>query len=115
MHRDISPDNIMLTDDGSVKLIDFGALRELRYVAAGGTAGMGKYGYAPPEQWDGNPEPRSDLFALGATVYYLATGYLPLSDSYQTKQRAVAADRRPEFPPIRTRNAACRDRSRRSS
>ena len=104
VHRDISPDNIMLTDRGSVSLIDFGTLRELRYVAAGGTAGMGKYGYAPPEQWEGNAEPRSDLFALGATLYYLLTGYLPLSDSYQTKQMAVASDRRPEFPPIRTRN-----------
>ena len=106
VHRDISPDNIMLNDEGDVKFIDFGTLRELRYVAAGGTAGIGKYGYAPPEQWQGNPEPRSDIFALGATLYYLLTGFLPLSESYQTRQIPSEGDLNPQFPPIRTRNPA---------
>jgi serine/threonine protein kinase len=104
VHRDISPDNIMINDEGDLKFIDFGTLRELRHVAAGGTAGMGKFGYTPPEQWQGHPEPRSDIFALGATMYYLLTGYLPLSDAYHVRQIPESADYSPSFPPLRTRN-----------
>jgi peptide/nickel transport system substrate-binding protein len=106
IHRDISPDNIMLTDDGTIKFIDFGTLREFRHVTSGGTAGMGKYGYAPPEQWQGKPEPRSDLFALAATIYYLLSGYLPLSKEYVTGHSPQRDDFYPRFPPIRTRNPA---------
>jgi serine/threonine protein kinase len=104
VHRDISPDNIMLTNEGSIKFIDFGTLRELRYIVPGGTAGMGKYGYTPPEQWQGKPEFRSDIFALGATIYYLLTGFLPLSREYSTRQAPQKADFNPSFPPIRTKN-----------
>jgi hypothetical protein len=101
VHRDISPDNIMLTDEGSIKFIDFGTLREFRYIASSGTAGMGKYGYSPPEQWQGRPEPRSDIFALGATIYYLLTGFLPLSHAYLIGQPPQKDDFYPAFPPIR--------------
>jgi len=105
VHRDISPDNIMLTGEGSIKFIDFGTLRELRYIVPGGTAGMGKYGYTPPEQWQGKPEFRSDIFALGATMYYLLTGFLPLSREYLTRQTPQKDDFNPSFPPIRTKNS----------
>ncbi len=104
IHRDISPDNIMLTEEGAIKFIDFGTLRELRYVVPEGTAGMGKYGYTPPEQWEGRPEPRSDIFALGATLYYLLTGFLPLSKTYRTGQAPQKEDFYPKFPPIRNKN-----------
>lgn len=106
VHRDISPDNIMLTEDGNIKFIDFGTLRELRDVAPGGTAGMGKYGYTPPEQWQGKPEYRSDIFAIGATIYYLLTGFLPQSKEYITRQVPQKDDFNPSFPPIRTKNQA---------
>jgi serine/threonine protein kinase len=104
VHRDISPDNIMLTGEGSIKFIDFGTLREFRYIAPGGTVGIGKYGYTPPEQWQGRPGPRSDIFALGATVYYLLTGFLPLSREYTTRQAPQKEDFNPSFPPVRTKN-----------
>jgi len=104
VHRDISPDNIMLTGEGSIKFIDFGTLREFRYIAPGGTVGIGKYGYTPPEQWQGKPELRSDIFALGATIYYLLTGFLPLSREYTTRQAPQKEDFNPVFPPIRTKN-----------
>ena len=104
VHRDISPQNIMLTSDGVIKFIDFGTLRELREIAAGGTAGMGKFGYAPPEQWLGKPEPRSDLFAIGATIYYLLTGFLPISSEYLNGQGPQQSDFYPVFPPIREKN-----------
>jgi len=106
VHRDISPDNIMLTGEGSIKFIDFGTLREFRYIAPGGTVGIGKYGYTPPEQWQGKPEFRSDIFALGATIYYMLTGFLPLSRGYTTRQAPQKEDFNPAFPPIRTRNPA---------
>jgi serine/threonine protein kinase len=106
VHRDVSPDNIMLTDDGDIKFIDFGTLRELRYVAAGGTAGMGKFGYAPPEQWQGKPIPQSDIFALGATIYQLLTGYLPLSHAYLVGQTPQRDDYFPRYPLIREQNTA---------
>ena len=104
IHRDISPDNIMLTDKGAIKFVDFGTLRELRYITTKGTAGMGKYGYTPPEQWQGKPTPQSDIFALGATIYYLLTGSLPLSREYLSGQGPQRQDFSPSFPPIRTKN-----------
>lgn len=104
IHRDISPDNIMLTEDNTIKFIDFGTSREFRYFGTGGTVGIGKYGYTPPEQWRGKPEQRSDIFALGATFYYLLTGFLPLSQVYVTGQSPQKEDFNPVFPPIRTRN-----------
>jgi tRNA A-37 threonylcarbamoyl transferase component Bud32 len=104
IHRDITPDNIMLTPEGTIKFIDFGTLREFRNVVQGGTAGMGKYGYTPPEQWQGKPEPRSDIFALGATIYYLLTGFLPISKTYQTTGAPQREDFYPQFPLIRSKN-----------
>jgi len=104
IHRDISPDNIMLTETGVIKFVDFGTLRELRYITTKGTAGMGKYGYTPPEQWQGRPVPQSDIFALSATLYYLLTGSLPLSREYLSGQGPQKQDFSPSFPPIRTKN-----------
>ena len=104
LHRDISPDNIMLTENNTLKFIDFGTSHEFRYFGSGGTVGIGKYGYTPPEQWRGKPEQRSDIFAMGATIYYLLTGFLPLSQAYVTGQAPQKEDFNPDFPPIRTRN-----------
>jgi serine/threonine protein kinase len=106
IHRDISPDNIMVTKEGMVKFIDFGTMREMRYIASRGTAGMGKIGYTPPEQWIGRPMPQSDVFALAATIYYLLAGYLPLTDEYLKGQGVQGQDFNPDFPPIRTKNPA---------
>jgi serine/threonine protein kinase len=97
----------MLNNMGDIVFIDFGTLRELkRVVASRGTAGIGKFGYTPPEQWQGKPVPQSDIFALGATIYYLLTGYLPLSKKYLAYGDPQPEDFKPLFPPIRERNAA---------
>jgi predicted Ser/Thr protein kinase len=81
IHRDLKPDNIMLMDDQrSIKMIDFGTARDLGRTAKERAAGKTRVyteGYAPPEQIVGKPEARSDLFALAATLYHLALGKAP--------------------------------------
>ena len=104
IHRDISPENIMLTDEGAIMFIDFGTMRELRQITSQKTAGIGKFGFTPPEQWQGQPVAQSDTFAIGATVYYLLTEYLPLSAEYQRGQKPQPSDFRPSFPAIQQKN-----------
>ncbi len=81
IHRDLKPDNIMLLEDQrSIKMIDFGTARDLGRSLKERMAGKTRVyteGYAPPEQIVGKPEPRSDLFALAATLYHLVTGKAP--------------------------------------
>lgn len=79
IHRDISPDNIMILKDGSIKLIDFGAAR---FFAADTTRSMSvvlKAGYAPVEQYSrsSRQDQRTDLYAVGVILYQLLTGKLP--------------------------------------
>jgi serine/threonine protein kinase len=76
IHRDIKPDNVIITPEGNAVLVDFGIAR--RYEAGRhDTMKMGTWGYLPPEQKAGRTEPRSDLYALGATLYFALTANDP--------------------------------------
>jgi len=79
IHRDVKPDNIIVTDNGRTVLIDFGTAREY---AANQTKAMTSWltpGYAPLEQYSqkGHFNPSTDMYSLGATLYHMVTGQMP--------------------------------------
>ena len=80
VHRDIKPANIIISSrDRRAHLVDFGIAREdvARNTKHKQTSGLGTPGYAPPEQYQGNADPRSDLYALAATLHHLLTNRDP--------------------------------------
>jgi eukaryotic-like serine/threonine-protein kinase len=96
VHRDVSPANVMVGYDGSVKVLDFGIAKaeERATKTVGGTI-KGKYGYMSPEQCKGKPlDRRSDIFALGICLYELTTLRRAFKgqDDFETMKRIVAGD-----------------------
>lgn len=89
VHRDIKPANIIIGEkDKKAHLVDFGiarpdimressSLNKESENQSKQTSALGTPGYAPPEQYQGNADPRSDLYALGATLYHLLTNHDP--------------------------------------
>lgn len=79
LHRDISPDNIILCSNGTVKLIDFGAARQVVVELSQSFSVIVKPGFAPLEQYNkkGKQGPWTDIYSLGATLYFALTGDIP--------------------------------------
>jgi serine/threonine protein kinase len=82
IHRDIKPENLILAPDGRVMLVDFGLMKQVEKNLGSGPLihAVGTVEFAPPEQYaegEGGTDARTDIYSLGATLYYLLAGRLP--------------------------------------
>ncbi len=75
VHRDFTPDNLILSKDGVLKLVDFNVAQQQESTATGTV--VGKHCFISPEQFRGKPTSQSDIYSMGATLYYLLTGEDP--------------------------------------
>ncbi len=109
VHRDISPQNILVGYDGAVKLVDFGVAKTGGRTAETTNAGQvkGKPPYMSPEQALGKPvDRRTDLFALGIVLYQLATGRHPMRGETDVATLHNIVSSQPVLPPG-VFNSAC--------
>lgn len=90
IYRDMKPANLIVNRSNQIYIVDFGIARHFNPVKKGTM--IGTQGYAPPEQYRGQVEPRSDIYALGATIHHLLSARDPQSEAPFT------------FPPIRQLN-----------
>ncbi len=100
VHRDIKPANMMLTSDGTVKLMDFGIARSGgdRSLTTTGTT-LGSLNYMPPEQVKGEPaDARSDIYSLGVSLYEMVTGMLPFEAASNYSLMAAHLEQIPKAP-----------------
>ncbi len=101
IHRDIKPANILISNDGTVKIADFGMamMTDLPGITAQGNA-VGTPAYMPPEQALGKkPQPASDLFSLGVTLYELVSGKSPFQGANVAESLHKTLNETP--PPLR--------------
>ncbi len=76
IHRDFTPDNLILSKDNVLKLIDFNVAEQKSSTTTTATV-VGKHAFIAPEQFRGKPVPQSDLYSMGATLHYLLCGKDP--------------------------------------
>lgn len=103
VHRDFAPDNLILNDDGILKLIDFNVAHQRQSHTVATV--VGKHAYLPPEQFRGKPVPQSDIYAMGATIHFLLTGEdpEPVSESHPILQNSIVASELDEIVATCTR------------
>lgn len=92
VHRDVKPDNVLLTPAQQVKLVDLGVAREAKAPATTTGDFLGTLGYAAPEHLDGHATPASDLYALGVVLFEAVTGVQPFAadDAIEIVRRHAA-------------------------
>lgn len=92
VHRDITPDNLMLQDNGLIKLVDFNVAYQVDSSAT--STVVGKHAYIPAEQFRGKATPQSDIYSLGGTMFFLLTGKdpAPITQSYPQRFNQSVSD-----------------------
>lgn len=107
VHRDIKPENVMISNDGVVKVIDFGIARNIKEGKTQDTEILGTAGYAAPEQYGyGQTDARADIYAIGVLMNRLLTGELPAQHLYSAPvlqdiiKRCIEMDARNRFQTI---------------
>lgn len=92
IHRDLTPENIVLRNDGTIVIIDFGASNQFLGTMTGTI--IGKQAYMAPEQLQGKATTQSDIYAFGGTLHFLLTGKdpIPLSESHPSQQVTASAE-----------------------
>jgi tRNA A-37 threonylcarbamoyl transferase component Bud32 len=89
VHRDFTPDNLILSKSGQLKVIDFNVAQQMEAGSAGTI--VGKQSYLPPEQFRGKASTQSDIYAMGATLQFLLTGEDPEPISQSSPLESGAA------------------------
>lgn len=97
IHRDLKPENILLTEEGEVKVADFGLARFLRKGSLAASV-AGTPFYMSPEAWSGRFLPSSDLFSVGVILYEMLTGVLPFRGEHYEEIRAKLMNEEPTDP-----------------
>jgi serine/threonine-protein kinase len=107
VHRDVKPANIMVTDDGTIKLLDFGLAKMANVNVTKTGATMGTAAYMSPEQARGEPtDHRTDLWSPGVVMHEMLTGVRPFKGEYEqvvlyeimNEEPATLTSLRPEVP-----------------
>jgi serine/threonine protein kinase len=100
VHRDVSPHNILVSQEGEVKLTDFGiATAGVRRTRTAAGIVKGKVGFMSPEQTAGEPlDKRSDIYSLGSTLYLMVTGRRPFEGA--TDLETMLLNRDGQYPPV---------------
>ena len=91
IHRDFTPDNLILGKDGKLHLIDFNVAQSLDNTATTTGTVVGKPSYLAPEQFQGEPTALSDLYSMGASLFYLLTAAEPLPIA-QSRPASISPD-----------------------
>lgn len=94
VHRDLSPDNLMIQPDGSVKILDLGAAKDLNLNSGKSSMQVAKGGFSPLEQYTSSGESGSwtDVYAIAATMYYALTGVVPPSSIDRANRDTLRRD-----------------------
>ena len=109
IHRDIKPENIMITDQNSVRLIDFGLSKASSSAKLRDIAGTPYY--MAPEVLQGSYQAEADIWSLGVLLYTLVSGYLPFQgdNKQEVFQKIASADFHFDHEEFKTISAECKD------